>query len=155
GVQEGWRVAEEIAEADLPALVSTLYTPERNYDNYQRPYQNPGLLHEAGVDVAIATGEAESVRNATCQEGYAAAYGSGKKEALKAITLIPARIFGVDDRLVSIEAGKQANLFIADGDPFEPMTHIDQVFIRGYKIPMISRHSRLYEEYLNRGAVKN
>ena len=155
GVQEGWRVAEEIAEAGLPALVSTLYTPERNYDNYQRPYQNPGLLHEAGVEVAIATGEVENVRNAPYHAGYAAAYGLAKKEALKAITLNPARIFGVDDRLGSIEAGKQANLFIADGDPFEPMTHIEQVFIRGYKIPMISRHSRLYEEFLDRGAVKN
>src|SRR5699024_8375604 len=154
GVQEGWRVAEEIAEAGLPALVSTLYTPERNYDNYQRPYQNPGLLHEAGVEVAIATGEVENVRNAPYHAGYAAAYGLGKKEALKAITLNPARIFGVDDRQGSIEAGKQANLFIADGDPFQPMTHIAQVFIRGYKIPMISRHSRLYEEFLDRGVVK-
>src|SRR5699024_11998250 len=117
--------------------------------------QNPGLLQEAGVEVAIATGEVENVRNAPYHAGYAAAYGLGKKEALKAITLNPARIFGVDDRLGSIEAGKQANLFIADGDPFEPMTHIDQVFIRGYKIAMISRHFRLYEEYLNRDAVKN
>ena len=155
GVQEGWRVAEEIAEANLSCLVSTLYTPERDYDNYQRPYQNPGKLHEAGVKVAIATGGIENVRNAPYHAGYAATYGLGKKEALKAITLNSAEIFGVDDKLGSIEKGKQANLFIADGDPFEPMTHIEQVFIRGYKIPMISRHSQLYEEFLNRGAEKN
>lgn len=154
GVQEGWRVADKIAGAGLPCLVSTLYTPERDYDNYQRPYQNPGLLHEAGVKVAIATGGVENVRNAPYHAGYAAAYGLGKEEAVKAITINPAKIFGVADRLGSIEKGKQANLFIADGDPFEPTTHIEQVFIRGYKIPMVSRHTRLYEQYLNRGAVK-
>jgi len=155
GVDEGWRVAEEIAEAGLPCLVSTLNTPERDYDNYQRPYQNPGLLHDAGVTVAIATGESENVRNAPYHAGFAAAYGLGKEEALKALTINPAQIFGVEERLGSLEAGKQANLFIANGDPFEPMTTIEQVFIRGYKIPMISRHTQLYEEYLNRNAVKN
>lgn len=155
GVQDGWRVAEEIADAGVPCLVSTLYTPERDYDNYQRPYQNPGMLHDAGVKVAIATGETENVRNAPYHAGYAATYGLGKEEALKAITINAAEIFGVDDKLGSIEEGKQANLFISDGDPFEPMTHINQVFIRGYKIPMVSRQTRLYDQYLNRGAVSN
>ncbi|WP_212747557.1 amidohydrolase family protein [Fodinibius saliphilus] len=155
GVQDGWRVADEIADAGLPCLVSTLYTPQRDYDNYQRPYQNPGKLHEAGVKVAIATGGVENVRNAPYHAGYAATYGLGKKEALKAITLNAAEIFDVGDQLGSIEKGKQANLFISDGDPFEPMNHIEQVFIRGYKIPMVSRHTQLYEEYLNRGAKSN
>jgi len=155
GVEEGWRVAEEIADAGLPCLVSTLYTPERDFDNYQRPYQNPGKLHEAGVKVAIATGESENVRNAPYHAGYAATYGLGVEEAVKALTINPAEIFGVSDRLGSLEEGKQANLFISDGDPFEPMTTIEQVFIRGYKIPMVSRHTQLYEEYLNRDAVKN
>lgn len=155
GVEDGWRVAEEIAEANIPCLVATLYTPAREYDNYQRPYQNPGKLHEAGVTVAIATGGSENVRNAPYHAGYAATYGLGKEEALKALTLNPAEIFGVSDMLGSLEAGKQANLFISDGDPFEPMTQIEQVFIRGNKIPMVSRHTQLYEEYLDRGAVQN
>lgn len=155
GVQEGWRVAGEIAEAGVPCLVSTLYTPVRDSDNYQRPYQNPGKLHEAGVKVAIATGSAENVRNAPYHAGFAATYGLGKEEALKAITVNPAEIFGVEDRLGSLEEGKQANLFIADGDPFEPMTHIEQVFIGGNKIPMESRHTKLYDEFLDRGAVSN
>lgn len=155
GVEDGWRVAEQIAEAGIPCLVSTLYTPERDYDNYQRPYQNPGKLHEAGVKVAIATGESENVRNAPYHAGFAAAYGLGKEEAVKALTINPAEIFGVSDKLGSIEEGKQANLFISDGDPLEPLTQIEQVFIRGYKIPMVSRHTQLYEEYLNRDAIKN
>ncbi len=155
GVEDGWRVAEEIAEAGLPCLVETLYTPARDYDNYRRPYQNPGLLHEAGVKVAIATGGSENVRNAPYHAGYAAAYGLGTEEAVKALTINPAEIFGVGDLLGSIEEGKQANLFISDGDPFEPMTQIEQVFIRGYKIPMVSRHTQLYDEFLNRGAVNS
>ncbi len=155
GCQEGWRVAEQIAEAGLPCIVSTLYTPRRDYVNYQRPYQNPGMLHEAGVKIAFATGSAENVRNLNYHAGFAAAYGLGRKAALKAVTIWPAQIFGVADKLGSIEAGKQANLFIATRDPFEPMTHITQVFIRGYKIPMVSRQSRLHKQFLNRGAVEN
>lgn len=155
GVNEGWRVAEEIAAAEIPVLVSTLYTPTRDYDHTHRPYENPGLLAKAGVKVAIATGETENVRNAPFNAGYAATYGMGKEEALKAITLYPAQIFGVDDRLGSLEAGKQANLFIADGDPFEPLTQIEQVFIKGFMIPMESRHTQLYQEFLDRDAVKN
>ena len=153
GVSEGWRVAEEIAESGIPVITGTLQTPSRQYDNYQRPYQNPGLMAEAGVKVAIGTGETENVRNAPFHAGYAATYGMGTEEALKAITINPAEIFGVDDVLGSLEQGKQANLFIADGDPFEPLTQIEHVFIAGKKIPLESRHTQLYEEFLDRDAV--
>ncbi len=153
GVQEGFRVAAEIAEANVPVIVSTLYTPRRGYDNYQRPYQNPGMLQKAGVKVLMSAFETENVRNLNYNAGYAATYGMGKEEALKAVTINPAEVFGVADKLGSIEAGKQANLFIADGDPFEPLTTIEQVFISGHKIPMVSRHTQLYEEFLDRNAV--
>jgi len=153
GVSEGWRVAEEIADAGVPVIVSTLYTPRRPYDNYQRPYQNPGLLAEAGVKVIFGTGETENVRNVVYNAGFATAYGMDRIEAFKGLTLYAAEVWGVDDRLGSIEEGKQANLFIADGDPFEPGTQIEHVFIKGLKIPMISRHTQLYEEFLDRDAV--
>jgi len=153
GVREGWRVAEEIAETGVPVLTTTLYTPSRDYDNYQRPYQNPGLMAQAGVKVAVVSDDIENSRNTPFEAGYAATYGMGVEEALKAVTIYPAEIFGVADRLGSLEAGKQANLFIADGDPFEPMTNIEQVFIKGYKIPMVSRHIQLYQEFLDRDAV--
>jgi len=155
GAEEGFRVADEIAEAGLPVIVSTLYTPARSYDNYQRPYQNPGLLHEAGVKVLITSFETENVRNLNYNAGYAATYGLGVEEALKAVTINPAEAFGADDRLGSLEVGKQANLFISDGDPFEPLSTIEQVFIKGYKIPMVSRHTQLYEEFLNRDSVND
>ena len=153
GVEEGWRVADEIAAAGIPVLTTTLYTPSRDYDNYQRPYQNPGLMAEAGVKVAIVSDDTENSRNAPFEAGYAAAYGLGQEEAIKALTINPAEIFGVDDKLGSLEAGKQANLFISDGNPLEPMTKIEHVFIKGFKIPMTSRHSQLYDEFLDRDAV--
>ncbi|MFV1884657.1 MAG: amidohydrolase family protein [Balneola sp.] len=154
-VQEGWRVADKIAEAGIPCLVKALYLPVRDYDHVHRPYENAGALHKAGVKVAMISGEIENVRNLSFEAGYAAAYGLGREEALKAVTINPAEIFGIADLVGSIEAGKQANLFIANGDPFEPVTQIEQVFIKGYKIPMVSRHTQLYEEFLDRDAVNN
>jgi len=153
GVSEGWRVADKIADAGIPVIVKTLYTPKRSYDNYQRPYQNPGLLASAGVKVIFGTGETENVRNVVFNAGFAAAYGMDQLEALKGLTLYAAQVWGVDDRLGSIEEGKQANLFIANGNPFEPKTQIEHVFIHGYKIPMVSRHTQLYEEFIDRDAV--
>ncbi len=152
-VREGWRVADEIAAAGIPVIVNTLYTPERPYDNYQRPYQNPGLLAEAGVKVLMGSGDTENVRNILYNAGYAATYGLGKEEALKALTINPAEVWGVADKLGSIETGKQANLVITDGDPFEPRTQIEHVFINGYKIPLDSRQIQLYDEFLDRDAV--
>lgn len=153
-VSEGWRVADKIAEAGIPCLVGpVLRTTSRSYDNYQAPYQNAAKLHKAGVLVAIRTGETENTRNLNYHAGYAATYGMGIEEALKAVTINPAKIFGVDSTIGSIEKGKMANLFIANGDPFEPMTEIESVFINGYKIPMTSRQIQLYEEYKDRDAT--
>jgi len=154
-VQEGYMVAEEIAESRIPCLVGpVLRTPSRDYVNYQRPYQNAGMLHDAGVMVAIRTGETENVRNLNFNAGYAAAYGLGKEEALKAVTINPAKIFGVDDQIGSITAGKIANLFISDGDPFETLTQIEHLFIEGVKVPLENRQTQLYDEFIDRADVK-
>lgn len=150
-VAEGWRVADEIAAAGIPCLVGpVLRTPVRGYDDFRRPYENAGLLAKAGVVVAIRTGDTENVRNLPYNAGYAAVYGLGREEALRAVTINPARIFGVEDELGSIEIGKRANLFITDGDPFEPATQVEVVFINGYNIPMMSRQTMLYDEFLRR-----
>ncbi len=151
GVAEGWRVAEEIAEANLPVITGpALGLPTRAYDRYDRVYANAGVMHEAGVTVAIQSDEDENARNLPFEAGFAAAYGMGKEEALKAVTIVPAEIFGVDGQLGSLEVGKQATLFAATGDPFETRTHIRHIFIDGWKLPMSSRQIRLYEEFLER-----
>lgn len=151
GVAEGWRVAEKIAEAKIPVITGPmLSTPTREYDRYDRPYANPGLMAKAGVKVAIRTNDTENVRNLPYNAGFAAAYGMGKEEALKAITITPAEIFGLADTYGSIEKGKVANLFVTDGDPFETKTQVKHLFINGWQIPLESRHTLLYEEFLER-----
>ena len=151
GVAEGWRVADEIAKANIPVIVGpVLSTPTRAYDRYDKPYANPSIMKKAGVKVAISTVDAENVRNLPYHAGFAATYGLGKEEALKAVTIVPAEIFGVDDKYGSIEVGKIANLFVTDGDPFETKTQVKHLFIEGWKISLESRHTQLYDEFLNR-----
>ncbi|QDH80330.1 amidohydrolase family protein [Echinicola soli] len=151
GVSEGFRVAEKIAAAGIPVITGpVLALPSRSSDRYDAAYSNPGKMQKAGVKVAIRTSDTENVRNLPFNAGFAAAYGMGREEALKAITIVPAEIFGVDDHLGSIEEGKSATVFVSDGDPFETKTQIKHVFIDGYKIPMTSRHIRLYQEFLER-----
>ena len=151
GVSEGWRVAKELAEAKVPVITGpVLSTPTREYDRYDRPYANAGMMLKAGVKVAIRTSNAENVRNLPYNAGFAATYGMGKEEALKAITITPAEIFGVDNTLGSLQAGKTANIIVADGDIFETRTQVQHVFIEGWQIPMASRHTKLYDEFLER-----
>lgn len=150
-VAEGWRVAEELAEAGIPVLAGpVLDNPSRDSDRYDRPYANPGIMQQAGVKVALRTGETENVRNLPYHAGFAAAYGMGQEEALKAVTIVPAEIFGLEKELGSLEVGKIANLFVTDGDPFETRTQVKHVFIKGWQVPMDSRHIRLYNEFLER-----
>ena len=151
GVSEGWRVADKIAAAALPVIAGpVLSNPTRGSDRFDAAYANPAKMQKAGVKVALRTNDTENVRNLPFHAGFAAAYGMGKEEALKAVTLIPAEIFDVADRLGSLEIGKSATLFVSDGDPFETKTQIIHVFIDGYQIPMSNRHIRLYQEFLER-----
>lgn len=151
GVMEGWRVADELAKAKIPVITGpVLDSPRRTSDRYDRPYANAGLMLKAGVKVAIRTNDVENVRNLPYHAGFAAAYGMGREEALKAVTIVPAEIFGVADRMGSLEVGKEANLFVADGDPFETKTQIKALFIQGWLVPLESRQTLLYDEFLNR-----
>ena len=151
GLAEGWRVADKLAAANIPCLVGpVLSVPTRSSDRYDKAYANASLLHEAGVTVALRSDDTANARNLPYHAGFAATYGLGKEGALRAVTIVPAEIFGVADRLGSLEVGKEATLFVADGDPFETRTRIHHVFIAGYDIPMESRHTRLYDEFLSR-----
>ena len=157
GVNEGWRVADKLAKANIPVVTGPVITvPTRASDRYDKAYANPGLMHQAGVKVAIRSNNSENVRNLPFHAGFAVAYGMDKMAALKAVTITPAEIFGVADKLGSLEVGKSATLFVATGDPFETKTQIQHVFIEGWHVPMDSRHIQLYKEFLNRapGAQK-
>ena len=151
GVSEGWRVAEQIAAANIPVITGpVLNLPTRDADRYDRPYANAGLMSAAGVQVAIRTAEAENVRNLPFHAGFATTYGLPRQKAIEAITIVPARIFGLDKDYGSIEVGKVANLLVANGDPLETRTQVEHVFIAGKKMPNYNRHIGLYEEFLKR-----
>jgi imidazolonepropionase-like amidohydrolase len=152
GVAEGWRVAEEIAKSGVPVITGgVLELPTRDYDRYDKAYANPGLLKKAGVKVAIKSeSNNNNYRNLPYHAGFAVAYGMNKEDALKAITIIPAELFGVANKLGSIEVGKSATLFICNGDPFETKTQVSHVFIEGWSMPMVSRQTELYNEFLKR-----
>ncbi|RLD22174.1 MAG: amidohydrolase [Bacteroidetes bacterium] len=151
GVTEGWRVADSIAAAGIPVITGpVLSRPGRSSDRYDTAYKNAGVMSKAGVKVVIRTNNAENVRNLPYNAGFAAAYGMGREEALKAVTINAAEVLGVGNLLGSIEPGKMANLFIADGDIFETKTQVKYLFINGWQIPMESRHTLLYDEFLNR-----
>nr|WP_287936648.1 amidohydrolase family protein [Algoriphagus sp.] len=151
GVAEGWRVAEEIAKSGIPVVTGPVQElPTRQSDRYDAAYSNAGKMAKAGVKVALRTDEEENVRNLPFHAAFAAAYGLGKEEALKAVTINPAEIFGIADQYGSVETGKRANLIVSTGDPFETRSQIIHVFIDGYRIPMSNRHIRLYQEFLER-----
>lgn len=151
GVSEGWRVAEELAASKIPVITGpVLSRPTRSSDKYDRPYSNAGAMQKAGVKVAIRSNDSENVRNLPYNAGFAATYGMGKEEALKAITIVPAEIFGLADKIGSLEAGKTATLFVTDGDPFETKTQVKHLFINGWNVPLESRQTYLYDEFLQR-----
>lgn len=153
GVSEGFREAENIAKANIPVFTGPVIAiPTREYDRYDAQYANAGLMRKAGVKVAIRSGEDGNgnYRNLPYHAGFATAYGMNREEALKAITIVPAEIMGVSAQLGSIEVGKTANLFVCDGDIFETKTQVSNVFIEGWKMPMQSRQTLLYEEFLKR-----
>ncbi len=151
GVAEGWRVADKIAKAKIPVIVGPILSvPRRDNDRFDAAYTNPSKMAKAGVKVAIRTDNAENTRNLPFNAGFAAAYGMGTEEALKAVTINPAEIFGVSNKYGSIEKGKVANIIVSTGDPFETKTVIEKLFIRGWNIPLESRQTLLYDEFLER-----
>lgn len=146
GAQEAWQIAGELARADVPVLVEPLDNIP-SYDALGVRYENAGLLAKAGVKIALMETDTHNSRNLRQEAGNAVAYGMSWEQALRAVTLSPAEIFGVADRYGSLEAGKVANVVVWSGDPFEFTTGVEHVLIRGKEIPLKSRQTELLERY--------
>jgi len=146
GVAEGWMIASEIAAAGVPVLVEPLDNIP-SYDALGIRYENAPLLAKGGVKVALMETATENTRDLRQQAGNAVASGMPWEQALRAVTLTPAEIFGVADRYGSLETGKVANVVVWTGDPFDFSTGVDHVFIRGRDIPLRSRQTELLERY--------
>jgi imidazolonepropionase-like amidohydrolase len=145
---EAYKLADQLKAKNIPVIVGpVLRMPNREDDAYDAAFTNAGLLSKAGVKIAFQTGDSAHVRDLPYHAGMAAAFGLSKEEALKAVTIYPAEIFGVADRIGSIEQGKIANLIITNGDPLEILTQVRYLFINGRQIPLTSRHTELYEKY--------
>jgi imidazolonepropionase-like amidohydrolase len=147
-----WRVADELARRKIAVIVAGTFDPPMRQDApYDERFAVPGKLAKAGVRFCIADdGEADAAmlaRNLPYHAAVAVAFGLSRDEALRAVTLYPAQILGVADQLGSIEPGKIADLVVADGDPLEVTTHVEQVYIRGQAISMETRHTRLFHKY--------
>ncbi len=150
GAHEAWRLADTLAARHVPVIVGPTTTGVGPDEPYDEIYANAGVLAKAGVTVAFQTNDAHDSRNLPYNAALAEAYGLSADDALKAVTINPARIFGVDDRLGSIERGKEATLIATDGDPLDARVGPRYVFIRGELVPFNDRHTRLYEEFRSR-----
>jgi imidazolonepropionase-like amidohydrolase len=146
GAAEGWMVADELARKKIPVVIKPL-TNIPSFDALGASLENAARLQQAGVTVALSTFETHNARNLRQEAGNAVAYGLDPAAALQAVTLNAARIWDIADRTGSIETGKDADVVIWSGDPFEVSTSAEHVFIRGTEIPMQTRQKALLEKY--------
>ena len=152
GGKDAWRTTNLLRKNKVPVIYESVTAlPNRRYEDYDQAYKGPALLHEAGVQFCIATagsaGAAYQLRNLPNQAAMAAAYGLPKNEALRSITLSAAEILGIDKQVGSLESGKDATLFISNGDALEIRTNVLQAYIQGRKVDMGDRHKMLFHKY--------
>jgi imidazolonepropionase-like amidohydrolase len=147
GARDGWQVADTLAARKIPVIVGPLTQAPGNDEPYDLVYANPGVLAGAGVQLAFQSSDASNSRTLPYHAALATAYGLNPDEALRAVTINPARMFGVADKYGSLEVGKVANVFVATGDPLDVRTHVRHVYIRGESIPFTDRHTMLYEKF--------
>jgi imidazolonepropionase-like amidohydrolase len=151
GVREPGNLLAELKAKNIPVILGpTLALPLEEDSAYDSQSTLPNELYKAGVKFAFATFSTELTRNLPYQAANAVAFGLPYTEALKAVTINAAEIWGVGDRIGSIDEGKWADLVITDGDPLEARTQIKQLFIKGRPVDLDNKQKRLYEKYLAR-----
>ncbi len=149
--RELYKVAADLKAKNIPVILGrTEAAPENEDAPYDQAESLPGEMFRAGVKFAFGTGSNEFVRNLPYNAARAAAYGLPQEEALKAVTINAAQIWGVADRIGSIEKGKWADLMVTNGDPLETPTQIKHLYIKGQEIDLTNKQTRLYEKYLSR-----
>lgn len=152
GGEEAAQVADKLKAKNVAVVLgAVLDLPDKEDDPYDSSYARAGELHKAGVKFCFTTSDtATDVRLLPFHAGTAAAFGLPKEEALKAVTIYPAQIFGIDKLVGSLETGKMANLIVTDGDPLELRTRIKHLFINGKPVDLTSKHTRLNDKFKDR-----
>ena len=145
------KVAAELKSHNIPVILGrTEALPENEDDPYDQAFTLPAEAFKAGVKFAFGTFDNEFVRNLPYNAARAVAFGLPYDEALKAITINAAEIWGVADKTGSIEKGKWADLMITDGDPLEIPTQVKRLYIKGKEVELTNKQIELYHRYMAR-----
>ncbi|MFL5502914.1 MAG: amidohydrolase family protein [Gemmatimonadaceae bacterium] len=161
GGAEAWMMADKLAAARIPVLTGAMNNIPADFASLGQRQENAGLLRKAGVAVALVGNagggdeEAFNVRNIRQEAGNAVSYGMTWDDALRAVTLAPAELFGVTDRVGSLQSGREGNVVVWSGDPFEFTTRAEHVFVRGREYNEKTRQDMLIERYRNLPATHN
>ena len=155
GGKDSWRVIQLLKEREIPVIYTQTHsTPMRRFEQYDQAFITPSQLYVAGIKFCISNSESPfqtpHIRNLPYHAAKAASYGLSWKEALRSITLSPAEILGVEDKVGSLEASKDATFFIADGDILDVRTQVNMAFIYGRRVDLSDRHKTLYSKYRNK-----
>jgi imidazolonepropionase-like amidohydrolase len=149
--REAYKMLDEIKKSGVPVVLGpTLALPVTEDDSYDQPFSTPSQLYKAGIRFAFASFSNQFSRDLPYQAAAAVPFGLPKEEAMKAVTINAAQIWGVEDRMGTIEEGKLADFIVTDGDPLEIQTHVKQVFIQGKSLDLDDKQKRLYEKYEKR-----
>jgi imidazolonepropionase-like amidohydrolase len=146
-ISHSQKILDYVVSLKAPVIVGPIYEDPKPEERYDAVYRLPAMLQQRGVKIVFASYDAHNVRNLPYAAGYATAFGLPRDEALKAITLNAAEVWGVADQLGSLDAGKTANVVVASGDPLDVKTDVKQVFIAGREIPMTNRQTMLRDQY--------
>jgi imidazolonepropionase-like amidohydrolase len=138
---------DKIAATGLPVIIGPIYEQPKDSERYDAVYSMPAQLAKRGVKIAFASYDSHQARNLPYAAGYAVGFGLPPEEALKAMTINPAQIWGVDKDLGSLEVGKMGNVVVANGDPLDVKTDVKHVFIQGQEIPLVSKQTELRDQY--------
>jgi imidazolonepropionase-like amidohydrolase len=153
GGEEAWMRADRLAAADVPVIVKPLNNLPTAFDRLGTRFDNAARLSAAGVPVAISTFDTHNARTLRLEAGHAVRHGMDHAAALRAVTLAPAQMLGIADTHGTLAVGKTANVVVWSGDPFELLTAVEHVFIRGTRMPDDSRQKRLLRRYLDAEAL--
>ena len=156
GGSEAWKVKDLLRSKSVPVILRpTLDYPIEDDDAYDRLMTQPAELLAAGVKIAFGSFDNSFARRLGQQAANAVAHGLPYDDALKAVTLYPAEILGLDGELGTLETGKIANLIVTNGDPLELTTEVRYLFIKGQLTSTDNKQKDLYEKYLNRPPATN
>ena len=142
------RVIPEIKSRNIPVILGPILSlPPREDDPYDLVFTNARTLYDAGIPFAIKSLDSHNARNLPYQAAACAAFGLPKDVALRSVTIAPAQIFGLADKIGSLETGKLANIIVTDGDPLEIVTHVKHLYIGGEEITLDTNQTLLYEKF--------